>query len=1002
VIDSSSSQSVKTAAPPAPPPPPPSPTSSSSPPSRTGSGSGAPSYDASFSSHLAAAGPSTPPGAPTTSPGWSPTTQPLATGSTPGGAALDPASEIARLNSDGDRVMMTVTGEGKIAALVPEAGVQLGVKGQYGYQIAVQQKGGAQPNGQLPADGKPPQYEVTFSKRLQGGGTVDDPTGTAGAELSLRTADTVMMRFNTPAEATQAVASLQRMAAAETIRDGGRSVPFGPMPLIPPLPGSSSDAVRNPLADAPGGSAPSLLQPGSLLAEPIANRVGPSQGEEKFLRDHISGYAQTLTAKERVKFSGKIGDLGIEPRLDANQSLTRTVELPRGGAPGKLTYTLTGDVSPNTKEKLNLAGANLDVFDIGYSAQNIVDHGYVRGSVSVSYALPPGDVTRSGGGRPVPEIDVYDARGFGHPSEVSARLDVAYQTQGPLDLTRTDQRRMSMEAKTQNPAAHSSQVVNDLMSGDLDRAFAGMGSDFTVSAKDENVVRHGFNQQHEIGAKVKDLGEIKGSVLLDIGRDDITAQRMRTLDGTQIAQVRRGGTPAQPASAHEQFVVTPQIGLNVRPQPSTRGKPLGVLHHGTFVEATGEQRSDARGRRWMKVAGPDVNNRPVEGWVAADNLRAHPKGAMNNEGRINPELEAKGYRSHAVKEGDTLWDIAHRDGANFQDLLKLNGDHLIDPSLVFKGDRVYLPNTGRGVPSPAPAQPAPPVAPSAPFGSAPSGATSPSPPAVPSGRAPSPGTSPSSHTGSDDPLSTGSISGANPAPGIPPDGNQAAAVGRPDLGQVLKDYQTSDDRMVQWAPSVLFGSVRLSAPRDVTATEAKMLEGLSINGWVDMRSATDSAFSTSAARYPAPDAQPTHLPQPISGPQDFREWVNNDGHRDAFRHAYWNALMTKSFGAQFTEHFTTAHEGVPGNPADREAMDLYNNSVGRRIATQNPNASESELADLVQAAVDRGEMIVLDRNGALTWSDRVPLWQHGQTNRQPAGAAGALPAPDPNARPQGY
>ncbi len=901
--------------------------------------------------------------------------------------------------------MMTVTGEGKVAALVPEAGVQLGVKGQYGYQIGVQQKGGTQPSGAPPVDGKPPQYEVTFSKRLQGGGTVDDPTGTVGAELSLRTADTVVMRFDTPAEAAQAVSSLQRMAAAETIRDGGRSLPLGPN-----LPGSSADAVRNPLADPPGSNAPSLLQPGSLLAEPIAGQVGPTQGDEKFLRDHISGYAQTLTAKERVKFSGKIGDLGIEPRLDQNQSLTRTVELPRSGDPGKLTFTVMGDVSPNTKEKLNVAGTKLDVFDIGYSAQNIVDHGYVRGSVSVSYALPPGDVTKSPGGRPVPEVDVYNADGFSHPSEISAKLDVAYQTQGPFDLTRTDQRRMSIEAKTLNPSTHASQVVNDLMAGDLDHAFAGMGSDFTVSAKDENVVRHGFNQQHEIGAKVKDLGEIKASVILDIGRDDITAQRMRTLDGTQIAQVR-SGKQMPPATPQDQFVVTPPIGLNVRPQPSTRGQPVGVLQHGTFVQATGEQRTDARGRQWLKVAGPDVNDRPLEGWVAADNLRAHPKGAMNSEGRINPELEAHRYRSHVVRDGDTLWDIAHRDGANFQDLLELNGEHLIDPSLVFKGDRVYLPNTGRI----APAQPAPsgttptPSVPSngQPSSSAASSATSPSPPAAPSNPVPSSSSAiSSSDMASGDPASTGSVSGANPTPvptpGVTPGRDPVAPAGRADLSRIFKDYQTADDQIVKWAPTALFGTVQLAAPRNVTATEAKMLDGLSISGWVDAKSAMDSAISTSSARYPAPTAEPTHLPQPLAGPQDFREWVTNDGHRDAFRHAYWNALMTKSFGAQFTENFTTAHEGVPGNPADREAMDLYNNGVGRRIATQNPNASDEELADLVQAAVDSGQMVVLDRNGALSWSDQVPVWQHGRTNRQTAGAPGALPAPNPDVRPQGY
>ncbi|MFN3495913.1 MAG: DUF6973 domain-containing protein [Hydrogenophaga sp.] len=107
------------------------------------------------------------------------------------------------------------------------------------------------------------------------------------------------------------------------------------------------------------------------------------------------------------------------------------------------------------------------------------------------------------------------------------------------------------------------------------------------------------------------------------------------------------------------------------------------------------------------------------------------------------------------------------------------------------------------------------------------------------------------------------------------------------------------------------------------------------------------------------------------------EWQGNDGHRDAFRHSYWSARLTQEYGADWARAFTTAHEGLPGNTADREAMDLYNNSVGIQIAAANPRATPGQLADLVQQAVAKGNTVVIDASGNLEWSDRVALGQHG-------------------------
>ena len=84
---------------------------------------------------------------------------------------------------------------------------------------------------------------------------------------------------------------------------------------------------------------------------------------------------------------------------------------------------------------------------------------------------------------------------------------------------------------------------------------------------------------------------------------------------------------------------------------------------------------------------------------------------------------------------------------------------------------------------------------------------------------------------------------------------------------------------------------------------------------------------------------------------------NGDG--DAFRHAYWNALMTRGHGADLAKEFADAHESNPNNPADEKAMDLHNNEVGRQIALEHPNATDEELAGYVMQALRDGRLTTL-------------------------------------------
>ncbi|MFC9251914.1 DUF6973 domain-containing protein [Amycolatopsis thailandensis] len=105
-----------------------------------------------------------------------------------------------------------------------------------------------------------------------------------------------------------------------------------------------------------------------------------------------------------------------------------------------------------------------------------------------------------------------------------------------------------------------------------------------------------------------------------------------------------------------------------------------------------------------------------------------------------------------------------------------------------------------------------------------------------------------------------------------------------------------------------------------------------------------------------------------------------DGHSDAFRHAYWNAMLSHRFGEEWTESYTTAHERKPDDPrahATAQAMDLHNNEVGRQIAADHPDAGPDELKRHVKEAVERGDMVVVGGDGRLVRSNEVALGETG-------------------------
>jgi hypothetical protein len=207
----------------------------------------------------------------------------------------------------------------------------------------------------------------------------------------------------------------------------------------------------------------------------------------------------------------------------------------------------------------------------------------------------------------------------------------------------------------------------------------------------------------------------------------------------------------------------------------------------------------------------------------------------------------------------------------------------------------------------------------------------------------------------------------------------------PSTDDILRDYQVADDEMVEWSPNYVgwpTNRLGITRPRAMTQTEADLPDELQhrrgLVGLNDFKSTVDDAYGVSDELFAETDDAG------LNGAED--------GHEDAFRHIYWNVLMSRRLGEGFAESFGTAHEGVPGNPADREAMDLFNNELGRRIARDNPRASDEELQQLVMQAIRNGEAVVIDRNGELVFSDQTAPGTTGLADDAPAN--GVLTPPE--------
>ena len=185
------------------------------------------------------------------------------------------------------------------------------------------------------------------------------------------------------------------------------------------------------------------------------------------------------------------------------------------------------------------------------------------------------------------------------------------------------------------------------------------------------------------------------------------------------------------------------------------------------------------------------------------------------------------------------------------------------------------------------------------------------------------------------------------------------------LDEILKRYQVADDprgrgKAEQWNPygfrhdwaAWVLKRLKKDFNAKMTVKEMDMLNSMLPWELWDAYEAQRNAQGVSQDYYPTADNKPGNYDQ-----------------NDAFRHAYWSALLTKRLGPDWSREFTSAHEGYYSNPGPAEAMDLYNNEVGRKIAEQHPDASEESLARLIDDAVRKGDLVTIADDEGLRWSD---------------------------------
>lgn len=87
-----------------------------------------------------------------------------------------------------------------------------------------------------------------------------------------------------------------------------------------------------------------------------------------------------------------------------------------------------------------------------------------------------------------------------------------------------------------------------------------------------------------------------------------------------------------------------------------------------------------------------------------------------------------------------------------------------------------------------------------------------------------------------------------------------------------------------------------------------------------------------------------------------------DGKQDAFRHGYWNILMTRDIGATHAKEISDIHEKYNPGTSMQKTMDDFNNFAGRGLFPGG-NPSNSTLVDIIKTGMTNGYFCYINSFG---------------------------------------
>lgn len=427
----------------------------------------------------------------------------------------------------------------------------------------------------------------------------------------------------------------------------------------------------------------------------LMKAAGVSKADLDFLQKNLYSQSFASAAPNRGALDGKLGlwnlklgsldvkgEAALEGRKDLIFSARRTFYYSQGNIPPQIVDRVDVSFVETNKERPLAGKAKLPTNWMGQPGLDVIDD---RGSRVVTLrsqiSLAPGtrltpQLLATAQEKPGSKVDVSFTK---MTPDLGVRQMVPLDdgvVQGRRDMTRDV---WKLDNVTRGQAAG---LVPLLLSGSVAGAERLTGR--KMSHDQRHIDRDGYHVQIPFKAGIDKLIAGEATLARSAGMDD-------------FATTSRPAPELPPAKKPQRellktrLVVQPMEGINVRSTPN--GDKIGSFQGTAFLGTWGETRKDASGQLWQRVIGLTQDDKELVGWIRSDLVRAFPmqQGAMDPVGRISPSTEKGMYQLIKVKDDDTLWGLAKKNGWDFQELLKANKGHVVNPNRIYRGDSIYVP-----------------------------------------------------------------------------------------------------------------------------------------------------------------------------------------------------------------------------------------------------------------------------------------------------------------------